>query len=781
MTATSPRSRPFGAPIKRKEDPRLLRGEGRYVADLKAYGMVHAAVLRSPHAHAEIRRIDLTHARRDGRVLDVITGGDVAHLPHILCIDAEETTRPFTQPLLAVGRVRYVGEPVAMVVVDGDRYQAEDALALIDVEYEPLPAVTDAEAAMATGAPILHEETNVCDVLRYRVGDPHAIERAPHRLRRRFVTQRHAGMPLETRGCLAEYDARRDQVTLWTSTQTPHGVKRGLAYHLGLPEASIRVIAPDVGGGFGTKLQIYPEEVLVTLLARRLGRPVKWIEDRWEHFVATTHGREQLHDIEVGYDDDGVVVAVRDDAVTDTGAYLARLTLVEPFIGVAMLRGPYRISNFEARSAIVVTNKTPMNPFRGVGHIQAAQAMDGMLDLIARDRGIDPAEVRRRNMITPDELPLDIGVGNVLAGPVVYDSGNYPEALRRALKLIGYDEFRSEQRRAREEGRYLGIGIACYVEETALGPYESGTVRIEPSGQIVVLTGACTSGQGHHTVLAQVAADELGVSPDDVVVIHGDTDLVREGVGTYASRSAPIAGTAIRKASSAMRRRILKVAEHLLEASAADLELADGRVSVVGSPDRSLTLAEIAQAVAPGQALPPGIESYGLEETEIFHPPTNAFPYGVHVATVEVDIETGVVTPLRLAVVSDAGRLINPLIVDGQYQGGVALGVGGALLEEIVYDQDGQPVNPNFMEYLLPAVDSMPEVMLEHMHTPTPHNPDGMKGCGEGGAIGPPSAIANAVSDALSPFGIVVARTPVTPCRVYELLLEAGAIPPADA
>jgi carbon-monoxide dehydrogenase large subunit len=636
--------------------------------------------------------------------------------------------------------------------------------------------VTDPDAAMAEGAPLVHDQTNVCDVLEYATGDTGAIDRASHRLRGRFTTQRHAGTPLETRGCIADYDARRDQVTLWTSTQTPHGVKRGLSYHLGLPESSIRVIAPDVGGGFGSKLQIYPEEILVTLLARKLRRPVKWIEDRWEHFVATTHGRDQFHDIEVGYDDDGVVLGVRDHAVTDTGAYLARLTLVEPFIGVAMLRGPYRIPNFEARSTIVVTNKTPMNPFRGVGHIQAAQAMDGMLDLIARERGLDPAEVRRRNMLAPEELPLDLGVGNVLAGPVVYDSGDYPQALRRALELIGYDDFRAEQARERERGRYLGLGIACYVEETALGPYETGTVRVEPSGQVVVLTGACSSGQGHHTVLAQIASDELGVSPEHVLVIHGDTDVVRDGVGTYASRTGPIAGTAVRRAGAAARRKVLEIAGHLLEASADDLELRDGLVSVAGSAQRAVSLAEVAQAVMPGGPLPEGIDSYGIDETDVFHPPTNAFPYGVHVATVEVDLETGAVTPLKLVVVSDAGRLINPLIVDGQYQGGVALGVGGALLEEILYTSDGQPANPNFMDYLLPSLDSMPDLLLDHLHTPTPHNPDGMKGCGEGGAIGPPAAIANAVSDALSPFGIVATRTPLTPQRVYDLLVAAGVI-----
>jgi len=767
----------FGAAIKRKEDPRLLRGDGRYLADLKLHGMTTAAVVRSPHAHAHVVRVDLSPAQADPRCVDAIAGTDVAHLPHILCIDAEETTKPFTQPLLAVGKVRYVGEPVAIVVVDGDRYDAEDVAALVEVEYDPLPAVVDAEAAAADGAPIVHEETNVCDVLHYATGDVTAIDRAPHRLKRRFTTQRHAGTPIETRGCLVEYDPRRDQLTVRTSTQTPHGVKRGLAYHLGVPQSSIRVIAPDVGGGFGTKLQIYQEEVLMCVLARRIRRPVKWVEDRWEHFVATTHGREQFHEIEVGYDDDGVVVGVRDHAVTDTGAYLARLTLVEPFIGVAMLRGPYRIPNFEATSAIVMTNKTPMNPFRGVGHIQAAQAMDGILDEVARERGLDPVAVRLRNMLRPDELPLDIGVGNVLAGPVIYDSGDYAEGLRRAAALVGYDAFRAEQERARAEGRYLGLGIACYVEETALGPYETGTVRVEPSGEIVLLTGASSSGQGHATVLAQIVADELGVAPDDVTVVHGDTDVVRDGVGTYASRSAAIAGTAARRAGQAARRKVLTIAEHLLEASADDLVLADGTVFVAGSRERSVTLAEVASAVSPfAGELPPGVETYGIEEADVFVPPTNAFPYGIHIATVEVDVETGVVTLLTLVAVSDAGRLINPLIVDGQYHGGIALGIGGALYEEIVYDEDGQPANPNFMDYLLPGVDNIPEIRLEHLVTPTPHNPDGIKGCGEGGAIGPPAAIANAVSDALSPFGIVATRTPVTPRRVYELLVDAGVV-----
>ena len=765
-------SRMMGAAVKRKEDPRLLRGDGEYISDLKLHGMVEAAVLRSPYAHAEIVSIDASRALAEGIALDVLTGADLAGLPQLPCADAEHTTRSFYQDVLATTKVRYVGEPVA-VVVARDRYEAEDALELIDVEYEPLPAITDPEAAMALGSELLFGETNVVDVLRFATGDITAIDRSPHRIMRRWKTQRCAGMPLETRGIVAEWDARRGALTVWASTQVPHALKGGLVAFLGLHESQVRVIAVDVGGGFGTKLQFYSEDILVCLLARRLRRPVKWIEDRREHFVATTHGREQFHDLEVGYDDDGVIVGIRDHAVTDTGAYLARFTLVEPFIGVALLRGQYRVPNFEATSAIVMTNKTPMNPFRAVGHVQAAQAMNGSIDEIARERGLDPAEVRRRNMLGPDELPYDLGISSVHSGPVVYDSGDYPECLRQALELADYAGLRAAQVRAREEGRFLGIGIACYAEATALGPYESGTVRVEPSGQVVVLTGACSSGQGHATAFAQIAADELGVPLDDVTVLHGDTDMIHTGVGTYASRSASVAGTAVRHAAGAVKEKIVRVVEQLLEVSGADLEFADGAVRVVGSPGRALTLAQIATAVAPGAPLPSGIDTYGLEATDIFHPPDNAYSYGTLIVSIEVDIETGVVTPLTVSLVSDAGNLINPLIVDGQYQGGVALGIGGALYEEIVYDEDGQLCNPSFMDYVLPTFDVMPEIRIGHMATPSPHNPDGMKGMGEAGAIGPPAAIANAVSDALSPFGIVITETPVTPERVLALLRAA--------
>jgi aerobic carbon-monoxide dehydrogenase large subunit len=765
--------RMFGAPMKRKEDPRLLRGRGQYVSDIKLHGLLHAAVVRSPHAHAAVRGIDTAACLADPRCVAVLTAADFEELPELACIDAEETTLPFLQPVLARGKVRYVGEPVAVVVAE-DRYDAEDLVALVEVDYEPLPAVVDPERALEPDAPILHYGTNLADTLRYSTGDAGgALARAPHVLRERFETQRYAGMPMETRGVIASWEDRTGAITLYSSTQVPNGVKRSLQAALGLPENGVRVIAPDLGGGFGVKLQIYPEEILLCRIAQRIKRPVKWIEDRWEHFVSATHGREQFHDVEVGYDDEGRILGIRDDCLTNTGAYLQSLTLVEPFIGVTMLTGPYRVESFEATARVVVTNKTPMNPFRGVGHVQAAFTMERIVDLIAADLALDPVQVRLRNMITPDQLPLNRKFGNVLAGTIVYDSGDYPACLRRAAELAGHAGFAAERERLRREGRYVGMGFGCFVEETGLGPYESGSVRVEASGKVMVLTGACSSGQGHATTLAQVAADELALDIDDVEVLHGDTDLVRFGVGTYASRTAAVGGAAVRKAAAKVRQRAVFIAGQLLEVDPGDLELHDGAFSVAGSPAVSVSLADVAAAVAPGGPLPEGVESYGLEATEVFHPETNTFAYGVHVATVEVDIETGVVTHLRHVVVNDSGRVINPLILEGQVQGGVAFGVGGALLEEILYDDEGQPRNPNFMDYLVPSIENVsPEILVEHMETPTPLNPDGVKGGGEGGAVGAPAAIANAVADAIRPARVTA--TPLFPARVHEAIVAAG-------
>ena len=773
----------FGASVRRKEDPRLLRGDGRYVADIKLHGMVHAIFVRSTWAHADLRGIDTSAALADPRVVAVITADDLPPgLAPLPCIDAEETTKPFNQTILATDRVRYVGEPVALLIVEGDRYIAEDLVGLVEVDYEPRPAVSTAEAAMAPGAPIVHSETNVAEVLEYDIGDTAgALASAPHTFTERFVTQRQAGTPMETRGVIVEWDQRRGGVTVWSSTQIPHSLKAAIVGYLGLSENAVRVIAPDVGGAFGVKLQPYPEEIVLAFAAQSVGRPIKWIEDRYEHFVASTHGREQYHDVEVGYDDDGRILAIRDHAVTNTGAYLQRLALVEPFIAVSMLSGPYLIENQHLISTVLMTNTTPLNPFRGVGHVQAAFVMERIVDLVAGGVGLDPAEVRFRNMLPNDVFPLHRGIGNVLAGEIIYDSGDYQACLTRALEVADWDGFRAEQERALTDGRHLGIGIGFFVEETGLGPYESGRVRVEPSGQVVVFTGACSSGQGHDTVLAQITADELGADFDDIVVVHGDTDLVSSGVGTYASRSAPVGGTAVRHAAIAIRAQALRIAADMLEAAPNDLELIDGEVKVKGTPTRAVSLAQIAGRVAPGQQLPDGVDNYTLDATDVYHPTTNTFAYGCHISTVEVDVETGVVTLLRHVVVNDSGTLINPLLVDGQVQGGVALGIGGALMEKLFYGDDGQPLSTNFMDYLIPAVGNMPEMTVEHMAVPTPLNPDGMKGAGEGGAVGSPAAIANAVADALLPFGARVTETPLDPVTVYELLRDSTVIAPTGA
>jgi carbon-monoxide dehydrogenase large subunit len=768
-----------GASVKRKEDPRLLRGGGRYVADIKLVGLLHAAVLRSPVAHARIASIDLDAVRADPRTRLVLTAADLpAGAGPMPCIDAMPDTKPFNQPLLATDVVRYVGEPIAFVVA-GSRPEAEDLLELIDVEYEELAVVVDPERAAAPDAPSLHPEwgTNVANELTQAVGDvEQAFAEAAHVYRERLRIHRYHGMPLETRGVLADWDASAEHLTLWSSTQFPHALKQFLTPILGLSPHQVRVVAPDVGGGFGVKCEFYPEEILICLASRRTGRPVKWIEDRYEHFVSASHAREQIHDVEAAVDERGVITGLRDRIITNNGAYLHTLAITPSSIASAILPGPYRIPNYEVTARSVATNKVPLAVYRGAGHPQAVFVMERMIDIIARDLGIDPAEMRQRNFLQPGDLPFDRGTEIVLAGKVVYDSGDYPECLRRALAMAGYEEFRAEQAKARRDGRLIGLGIACYVEETGLGPYESATVRVEPSGHLVVYTGSSPHGQGHATAFSQICADEFGVGLDDVTVVHGDTDLVRNGVGTYASRSAPVGGSATLKAAVVVREKATELAAHLLEADPADMVIDAGRVHVVGNPGKGFTLGELAAAAAPGSPLPEGM-THDLQATEYFDVPGIAFAYATHVAVVEVDPETGIVTPLRYHVVHDSGRLINPLIVEGQVQGGVVQGLGGTLLEELVYDDDGQPVNASFVDYLMPAVGNVPPIEVGHMETPTPLNPMGIKGAGEGGAVGSPAALVNAVEDAVAGLGVRVRSTPVTPNALFDLIAAAGREP----
>jgi carbon-monoxide dehydrogenase large subunit len=769
-----------GAVVRRREDARLLTGRGAYVDDLRVPGVLHAAILRSPHAHARILGIRAGRARAHPSVVACLGHEDLAPAlrplpvagvpPPALQARVGFRIKTAAQPPLARDKVRYVGEPV-LVLVATDRYAAEDALELVEVDYDPLPAITDAEEGLAPGAPVLHEAwgDNVSVAFEARVGDPErALAGAGARVRARLRVPRYAGMPLEPRGVLAEPAARGEGLTVWASTQVPHWLQRTLAEALGLPARTLRIVAPEVGGGFGTKCSIYPEDVLIPIVSARLGRPVKWIETRREHLQSATHSREQLHDAELAATADGVLVGFRDRILLDQGAYNP-WGIVQPYNTVGHLLGPYRIPHaaFEVRS--VVTSKTPHAPYRGAGRPEAVFVMDRMLDLLARELGLDPAELRRRNLIRPDEMPYDVGLLYRDGNPLVYDGGDFPDALARALAAADYDRARAEQRELRGRGVYRGVGMSAYVEGTGIGPYEGATVSLDAAGKVVVATGACSQGQGHETVFAQIAADALSVELEDVAVIGGDTDAIPFGVGTFASRSVVLAGNAVHASASEVRRRLVRAAARLLEAAEADLAVEGGRVLVRGSPGRAVPFARLVQACLPTFQAPAAVEP-GFEVTTYQGVPTVTYASAVHVAVVEVDPETGRVRLLRYVVAHDCGRVVNPLLVDGQIHGGVAQGVGGGLAEEIAYDRAGQLLTGSLMDYALPRADELPFVETVHLEHPSPRNPLGVKGVGEGGAISPPAALANAIEDALAPFGVRITEGPVTPARLVALL-----------
>ena len=769
----------IGQSVRRREDPRLVRGSGLFVADVRLPGLTHAAFLRSPYAHARIVRVDVRGALAQSGVLAAISfadlGPDPAKLPMLVPHRALRPQMPYP---LAADRVRYVGEPVAAVVAE-DPYLAEDALEAIVVEYEELSAVVDAEAALAPGAPLLHEgaEDNLAAAVTHTVGDPdRAFAEADVVIDFTFRFGRLSGQPLETRGIVASYERSRlgESLTVWSSTQAPHTARRVLADMLGIPQHAIRVIAPDVGGGFGVKNRFYPEEFVVPFLALRLGRPVRWVEDRREDFLTTYQAREQVHYLQVAARRDGTILAIRDRYVVDNGAY-SPFGLVVPFNAATTLPGPYRLRNYRAEMQAAYTNKAPMAPYRAAGRPPAVFAMERALDLVARRLDMDPAQVRFRNFVQPDEFPYRLGLLDRDGTEICYDSGDYPTCLRNALDLVDVAAFRDEQTAARGNDRYLGLGIGCYVESTGRGPFEGATVRVEPSGQVLVLTGAAPQGQSHETTLAQVCADRLGVDLDDVVVITGDTDGIALGVGTYASRTAVVAGNAVSGAARAVRQKAMEVASQLLEVSADDLELDRGAIRVRGVPDRQVTLAQVAQTVCsppPAFTFPEGLEP-GLEATHYFHPVANTYANGVHVAIVEVDAETGIVLVLRYAVVHDCGTVINPTVVDGQVHGGVAQGIGNALYEQMVYDDAGQPITTNYMNYLTPTAMEVPSIQVGHVQTPSPLNPEGIKGAGEGGTMPVPAAIANAIDDALASLGIVVDRAMISPPYLLDLIRRA--------
>jgi aerobic carbon-monoxide dehydrogenase large subunit len=776
-----PRKTSFvGRSILRREDHRLLTGRGQFIADLDLPRMLHAVFVRSPVAHARIDAVDLARAASSPGVVYVLSGAELAKiLPPVpdtqLSLPSKWTTQVQhkfinpQQPLLAHDKVRHVGEAVAVIVAES-RHAAEDAAQLVALDLDPLPAVVDPEQALRAGGPVIHDKfaTNLIGAFTIGRGDfDAALARSPHKLRRRFHHHRYAAAPMECRGVVGVHEPRTDAVTIWSSTQVVHWVRREAAAVLRIPEARIRCVAPDVGGGFGLKGHVYPEDLLIPFLARKLGQPVQWIEDRREHLMCSCHSRDQIHDVEVGFDDDGRILALRDDFVVDCGAWNP-IGAGVVYNTAVHLTGPYKIDALAISARIAATNKVPNAPYRGAGRPEAAFAMERIIDLVASARGLEPGDVRLRNMIRADEMPYRIGIPYRDGEPIVYDGGDYQGALHKALAAIGgIDAFRARQRAVREHGRHLGLGIGCYVEGTGVGPFESAVVRIEPSGKIFVSGGACPQGQGMETIFSQVVADAWQVEPDDVVMSLADTSAIAIGFGTIASRTTVTFSAAIHGASERLRTKVFAIAANLLECAATDLELRKGGVGILGVPGAEVSLAKVAQAARPGwdHGRPQGIDA-GLEETFYYEPPTVTWSYAVHAAIIELDVELGRVSLEKYVIVHDCGVVVNPLLVEGQIVGGAVQGLGGALLEEFHYDDEGQLVTGSFMDYMLPTACEIPNVQIIHQHSPSPRNPLGVKGVGEGGPIAPPAVIANAVADALRPLVVELNRTPIKPQHI---------------
>ena len=766
----------IGQPIKRKEDFRLLTGRGKYAADIRLPGLLHAAMLRSPRPHARIAAIRAGAARALPGVAAVITADDlgaVGRIPVRLGQRAGVGPNACLQPPLATGLVRYVGEPIAFVVADS-RYLAEDAAELIEIDWEPLPVVADVRRATEAGAPVLHPAAggNIIERLSARAGNVESgLAAAERRLVERFAVQRHTGVPMETRGLTAAHDPGTGMLTLWGVAKVPHFNRRVLADLLGHPEHLIHFIELEVGGGFGVRGEFYPEDFVVPWTAVRLGRPVQWVEDRREHLMAANHSRQQYHEVEIGVRRDGTIVALRDRFTVDLGAYIRTHGVVVPELTIALLPGPYRVSNYECEALCVMTNKTPTGTYRGPGRYEGTFVRERLIDRVAAALELDPADVRRRNFIDAGEMPYEVG-GATLGQKTVYDCGDYRSAFEQALAAADYKAARAEQARARGEGRYLGIGFGCVLEKAGLGPWEYARVEVDGTGRVVVYSGVAAVGQGIETTLAQVVADQLQMSADDVTVVHGDSARVPFGIGGFASRGAAVALPAALEAARKVRDKIFLIAAGLLEAHVGDLVLEAGAVHVRGLPERAVTLRQLARAAVPG---PPGLEP-GLQAAHFFEAPRMTYPYGTHVALVEVDPGTGRVLLRKYVVTYDVGRAINPMIVGGQIAGGLAQGLGGAIFEELVYDDQSQPLATTFMDYLVPTAMDMPEGTIVKIleETPTPLNPLGAKGVGEGGSSGAGAAIANAVADALAPLGIAITELPLSPDRIAGLVRRRG-------
>jgi carbon-monoxide dehydrogenase large subunit len=762
-----PVSKSVGARIKRREDPNLIRGLGQYVDDIKLPDALHVAILRSPYAHARIKKLDADQARQLSGVVSVATGSELKDKIGALPTTADNPTlRIPAHRVLAIDKVCYMGEGVAAVVAE-DRYTARDALDLIEVEYEPLPVVSDPEKALTASSPLIHPEwnENLAFSWKQEQGDLTGAFKQAHKIvKQRLVHQRMAPIAIETRAVLARYLAESKELTVWSSTQVPHILKTHLAQLLKLPENEVRVIAPDVGGGFGCKLNVYAEEALVGYLALELNRPVKWVEERRENIQATIHGRGQVGEVEAAVKKDGTLLGLKYRVIADIGAYHQLFTpAIPPFTGL-MLSGCYKIPAIGIELRAAFTNKMSTDAYRGAGRPEATYVIERLMDRIAQELKLDPVAVRKKNFPKPTDFPFKTATG------LAYDSGNYPLALNKALKIAGYDKLRREQKTLRSRGRYLGIGLSTYVEICAMGPgfWEYGKVQVEPNGKVMVFSGASPHGQGQQTSFAQIVADELGVAMDDITVVHGDTGQVPRGMGTFGSRATAVGGIAVYHAAEQVRENARQIASHHFEVDADDLVFSEGRFSVKGVPRKALTIQQIAKQ-AHETTDPKGKTLPGLAAEYQFEPSNFTFPFGTHICVVEIDPQTGAVAIKKYVAVDDCGKVINPLLVDGQVQGGIVQGLGQALYEGVVYDENGQLLTGSLMDYGLPKAAGLPRLQLSRTETPSPVNPLGIKGIGEAGTIGSTPAVVNAVIDALAPFGVTHIDMPLTPQKIWRL------------
>jgi carbon-monoxide dehydrogenase large subunit len=767
----------IGSSPRRKEDRRLLVGAGRYLDDIARDGMLHLGVVRSTQAHARLLKVHMREALLMPGAVAAWSAADLpeATRPILAGSEGVHKGRPFAASVLAQDLVRYVGEPVAVVVAD-DPYRLADALERVSVDYEPLPALATPEAALAS-AERLHEgwPDNAALVARGAVGDAEAgLAEADVVVSERFRHPRLAAVFIETRGALAYRDPESGRLVVWSSTQNPYSVRDAVARIVGLPGEEVRVVAPDVGGGFGPKGAPYPEEALVALAALRLGRPVKFAESRREDFASSGHDREQVHQVRIGFRRDGTIAGIDASFLADVGAYPAQgngLTLNT----VNHLPGPYRVAHYRNAGTSVVTNKMLNAAYRAAGRPEAVFVMERLMDLGARRLGLDPAEIRRRNLVRPQEMPYRPGLTYKDGVPIAYDPGDFPAAFDRALSLLGYDDWRRRQAELGRGRRRIGVGVACYAQGTGLGPFEGATIRVDPTGKVYVLIGVAAQGQGHATTLAQICAEELGAAFEDVTISAGDTSLVPFGMGTGGSRVMANAGNAVAQTAREVRDRASRVAAELLECAPADVRIAGSRAFVAGMPDRAVTLGRLAQAAVRSRAMKSTGEP-GLHACTYFYPDTVTWAFGTQAAAVEVDVDTGAVRLLAYAVVHDPGRAIHPVIVEAQLQGGAAQAIGAGLMERIVYDDAGQLLTGTLMDYAIPRADDLPAIAVALTEHASIINPLGVKGVGESGAIPGAAAIANAVEDAVADLGVAIREVPVTPAALHALIAAASPV-----